>query len=163
LKRRNSRHYVQTRLLQLSAVSPCECESLAFCADQRNCQWGGHPLAPTTDAGRRRVERADFMAIVALDAPDFHTISEFRRCHLAALWRCLCRCSSQAVRAGWAGQARARGAKHKAMSYERMGKRGVELQAEVDGWLKERRTPARTRRSGADGAVRRCRTGSPAS
>jgi hypothetical protein len=31
------------------------------------------------------VERVDFMAIVALDAPDFRTISEFRRRHLAAL------------------------------------------------------------------------------
>ena len=30
-------------------------------------------------------ERVDFMAIVALDAPDFRTISEFRRRHLAAL------------------------------------------------------------------------------
>ena len=31
------------------------------------------------------VERIDFMSIVALDAPDFRTISEFRRRHLAAL------------------------------------------------------------------------------
>ena len=31
------------------------------------------------------VERVDFMAIVALQAPDFHTVSEFRRRHLAAL------------------------------------------------------------------------------
>jgi transposase len=31
------------------------------------------------------VERVDFMAIVALQAPDFRTISEFRRRHLAAL------------------------------------------------------------------------------
>ena len=30
-------------------------------------------------------ERVDFMAIVALDGPDFRTISEFRRRHLAAL------------------------------------------------------------------------------
>jgi transposase len=31
------------------------------------------------------MERVDFMAIVALQAPDFRTISEFRRRHLAAL------------------------------------------------------------------------------
>jgi transposase len=31
------------------------------------------------------VERIDFMSIVALDAPDFRTISEFRRRHLATL------------------------------------------------------------------------------
>ena len=34
---------------------------------------------------RACVERVDFMAIVALDGPDFRTISEFRRRHLAAL------------------------------------------------------------------------------
>ena len=31
------------------------------------------------------MERVDFMALVALQAPDFRTISEFRRRHLAAL------------------------------------------------------------------------------
>jgi transposase len=30
-------------------------------------------------------ERVDFMAIVALQAPDFHTVSEFRHRHLAGL------------------------------------------------------------------------------
>ena len=30
-------------------------------------------------------ERVDFMSIVGFDAPDFHTISEFRRRHLKAL------------------------------------------------------------------------------
>ena len=34
---------------------------------------------------RACTERVDFMAIVALDAPDFRTISEFRRRHLKAL------------------------------------------------------------------------------
>ncbi len=34
---------------------------------------------------RATVERADFMMIVAGDAPDFRTISEFRRRHLKAL------------------------------------------------------------------------------
>jgi Transposase domain (DUF772) len=34
---------------------------------------------------KARMERVDFMAIVALQAPDFRTISEFRRRHLAAL------------------------------------------------------------------------------
>src|SRR6516164_7296495 len=36
------------------------------------------------------VERVDFMAIVTLDEPDFRTISEFRRRHLAALSSCRC-------------------------------------------------------------------------
>jgi transposase len=47
------------------------------------------------------VERVDFMAIVALDAPDFRTISEFRRRHLAALSRCSSRCWSCASGPGW--------------------------------------------------------------
>ena len=34
-------------------------------------------------------ERFDFMSIVALDPPDFRTVSEFRRRHLKALGRCL--------------------------------------------------------------------------
>jgi len=44
------------------------------------------------------------------------------------------------VRAGWAGEActldgtkiKANASKHKAMSYERMGKRAAELEAEVE-------------------------------
>jgi hypothetical protein len=32
-----------------------------------------------------RAERVDFMSIVGFDAPDFRTISEFRKRHLKAL------------------------------------------------------------------------------
>ena len=37
-------------------------------------------------------ERLDFLAVTALNRPDFRTISEFRRRHLAALSDCSCRC-----------------------------------------------------------------------
>ena len=30
-------------------------------------------------------ERVDFMSVVGLDAPDFHTVSDFRKRHLKAL------------------------------------------------------------------------------
>jgi transposase len=89
-------------------------------------------------------ERVDFMAIVALEAPDFRTISEFRRRHLAALSALFVQVLKLCEQAGLVklGQValdgskiKANASKHKAMSYERMNKREAELQAEVDGWL----------------------------
>ena len=91
------------------------------------------------------IERVDFMAIVALDAPDFRTISEFRRRHLAALSALFVQVLKLCERAGLVKlghvaldgtKIKASASKHKAMSYERMSKREAELQAEVDGWLK---------------------------
>jgi transposase len=90
------------------------------------------------------VERVDFMAIVALDAPDFRTISEFRRRHLAALSALFVQVLELCERAGLVKlghvaldgtKIKANASKHKAMSYERMSKRAAELQAQVDGWL----------------------------
>jgi len=91
------------------------------------------------------VERVDFMAIVALDPPDFRTISEFRRRHLAALSALFVQVLKLCERAGLVklghvaldgSKIKANASKHKAMSYERMTKREAELQAEVAGWLK---------------------------
>jgi transposase len=91
------------------------------------------------------IERVDFMAIVALDAPDFRTISEFRRRHLAALSALFVQVLKLCERAGLVKlghvaldgtKIKANASKHKAMSYERMSQREPELQAEVDGWLK---------------------------
>src|SRR6516164_929091 len=90
-------------------------------------------------------ERVDFMSIVALQAPDFRTNSEFRSRHLAALSglfvQVLKLCEQAGlVRLGHVAldgtKIKANASKHKAMSYERMKKREAELQAEVDGWLK---------------------------
>jgi transposase len=90
------------------------------------------------------VERADFMMIVAGDAPDFRTISEFRRRHLKALAALFVQVLQLAEKAGLVKlghvsldgtKIKANASKHKAMSYERMKKREAELAAEVDRWL----------------------------
>jgi transposase len=89
-------------------------------------------------------ERADFMMIVAGDAPDFRTISEFRKRHLQALARLFVQVLKVAEKAGLVKlghvaldgtKIKANASKHKAMSYGRMKKREAELQAEVDRWL----------------------------
>ena len=89
-------------------------------------------------------ERADFMMIVALDAPDFRTISDFRKRHLKALAGLFVQVLKLAEKAGLVKlghvaldgtKIKANASKHKAMSYERMKKREAELKAEVDSWL----------------------------
>ncbi len=90
------------------------------------------------------VERADFMMIVALDAPDFRTISDFRKRHLGALAGLFVQILKLAEATGLVKlghvaldgtKIKANASKHKAMSYERMKKRETELKAEVDRWL----------------------------
>ncbi len=89
-------------------------------------------------------ERLDFQAVTALNRPDFRTISEFRRRHLAALAELFVQVLALCRRAGLVGlghvavdgtKLRANASKHKAMSYGRMGPAGAELAAEVEGWL----------------------------
>jgi transposase len=93
---------------------------------------------------RAAVERADFMMIAAGDAPDFRTISEFRRRHLKALAGLFVQVLKLAERAGLVKlghvsldgtKIKANASRHKAMSYDRMKKREAELKAEVDRWL----------------------------
>lgn len=90
------------------------------------------------------IERVDFMMIVALDAPDFRTISDFRKRHLKALAGLFLQVLQLAAKAGLVKlghvaldgtKLKANASKHKAMSYERMKKRETALQAEVDCWL----------------------------
>jgi transposase len=89
-------------------------------------------------------ERVDFMSIVALDAPDFRTVSEFRRRHLRALGGLFKQILQLCEKAGLVKlghvaldgtKIQANASKHKAMSYERMEKRAAELEAEVAKWL----------------------------
>ena len=93
---------------------------------------------------RAAVERADFMMIVAGDAADFRTISEFRKRHLPALAALFVQVLKLAEKAGLVklghvaldgSKIKANASKHKAMSYARMKQREAELQAEVDRWL----------------------------
>ena len=89
-------------------------------------------------------ERLDFQAVTALNRPDFRTISEFRRRHLAALGELFVQVLALCQKAGLVGlghvavdgtKLRANASKHKAMSYERMVKAEGDLAAEVKGWL----------------------------
>jgi len=89
-------------------------------------------------------ERVDFMSIVALDAPDFRTISDFRRRHLKALGELFTQILRLCEKAGLVKlghvaldgtKIKANASKHKAMSYERMEQRAAELEAEVAKWL----------------------------
>ena len=75
------------------------------------------------------IERADFMMIAALDAPDFRTISDFRKRHLTALAGLFVQVLRLAEKAGLVKlghvaldgtKIKANASKHKAMSYARM-------------------------------------------
>jgi transposase len=88
-------------------------------------------------------ERVDFMSIVGLDAPDFRTISDFRKRHLKALASLFTQVLKLCAQAGLVKlghvaldgtKIKANASKHKAMSYERMAKREAELEAEVARW-----------------------------
>ena len=93
---------------------------------------------------RACIERVDFMLIVAGDPPDFRTISDFRKRHLAALAGLFVQVLRLAETAGLVKlghvaldgtKIKANASKHKAMSYEGMKRREAELQAEVERWL----------------------------
>ncbi len=89
-------------------------------------------------------ERLDFMAVTALNRPDFRTVSAFRRRHLEALGGLfeqvllLCRKAGLAALGHVAldgTKVKANASKHKAMSYGRMTKAEPELAAEIAGWF----------------------------
>jgi transposase len=89
-------------------------------------------------------ERVDFMSMVGLDAPDFRTISDFRKRHLKALSELFLQVLHLCAKAGLAKlghvgldgtKIKANASKHKAMSYGRMEDRAAELEGEVAGWL----------------------------
>jgi transposase len=89
-------------------------------------------------------ERVDFMSVVGLDAPDFRTISDFRKRHLKALGDLFKQVLHLCAKAGLVKlghvaldgtKIKANASKHKAMSYARMEDRAAELEAEVAKWL----------------------------
>jgi transposase len=89
-------------------------------------------------------ERTDFLMIVALDPPNFRTVSEFRRRHSAALSGLFTQVLPLCEKAGLVKlghvaldgtKIKANASKHKAMSYERMTRREKQLAAEVARWL----------------------------
>ena len=89
-------------------------------------------------------ERVDFMAVTAMNRPDFRTIAQFRRRHLKALGELfvqvlrLCRAAGLAKLGHVAldgTRIQANAGLHKAMSYGRMGEAERRLTAEVAAWL----------------------------
>ncbi len=89
-----------------------------------------------------------FRAIVGNDRPDFRTISDFRKIHLAVLTRHPCSLKRCAWPASWAWSSwgnlstdgtkiGANASRHKAMSYGYMNKRTEQLEAEIEQLLKE--------------------------
>jgi len=89
-------------------------------------------------------ERVDMMAVTGLNRPDFRTISDFRKRHLAALSDLfvqvlrLCQAAGL-VKLGHVAvdgtKLRANASRHKAMSYQHMLHREPKLAAEVKSWL----------------------------
>jgi transposase len=89
-------------------------------------------------------ERVDFMAVTAMNRPDFRTIATFRQRHLKALGNLfvqvlkLCRAAGL-VKLGHVSldgtKVRANASVHKAMSYGRMREAEKKLAAEVAAWF----------------------------
>ena len=90
--------------------------------------------------------RVDFMAVAAMQKPDFRTISDFRLRHLGALAGLFQQVLELCVEAGLVKlghvaldgtKVKANASKHKAMSYERMKKTEAELQAQIAAWFEK--------------------------
>ncbi len=91
-------------------------------------------------------ERVDFMAITAMQTPDFRTINDFRSRHAEALQGLFVQVLQLCQEAGLVklghvaldgSKIKANASKHKAMSYGRMKKSEAELQAIVNNWFRQ--------------------------
>jgi transposase len=89
-------------------------------------------------------ERVDFMAVTAMQRPDFRTVSDFRQRHRPALAGLFTQVLALCREAGLAKlghvaldgtKIKANASKHKAMSYGRMKTVEPALAAEVEGWF----------------------------
>ena len=91
-------------------------------------------------------ERVDYMAVTAMQRPDFRTISDFRKRHLSALEGLFVQVLQLCQRSGLVKlghvsldgtKVKANASKHKAMSYDRMRSEEKRLREEVRGWLRK--------------------------
>ena len=91
-------------------------------------------------------ERVDFMAITAMQTPDFRTINDFHSRHSGALQGLFVQVLQLCQEAGLVklghvaldgSKIKANASKHKAMSYGGMNKSEAELQAIVNSWFKQ--------------------------
>lgn len=108
-------------------------------------------------------ERVDVMAVTGLNRPDFRTISDFRKRHLAALSglfvQVLLLCQAAGlVKLGHVAvdgsKLKANASRHKAMSYQHMVRQEPKLAAEVQAWL-DQAAAADAAEDAACGAERR--------
>jgi len=108
-------------------------------------------------------ERVDFMALTALNRPDFRTISDFRKRHRAALSGLFVQVLELCGKAGLVKlghvaldgtKIKANASKHKAMSYGRMDAATAKLEAEVAAWF-ARAAASDAAEDAAHGATRR--------
>jgi transposase len=90
-------------------------------------------------------ERLDFMAVTGLNRPDFRTVSDFRKRHLAGLSGLFVQVLKLCRQAGLAKlghvaldgtKVKANASKHKSMSYQRLGEKEAQLKREVAEWFK---------------------------
>jgi transposase len=90
------------------------------------------------------VTRVDFMAVTAMQQPDFRTVNDFRLRHLEALAELFGQVLELCDKAGLVKlghvaldgtKVQANASKHKAMSYERMKKAEKQLKAEIAEWF----------------------------
>jgi transposase len=106
-------------------------------------------------------QRVDFMAVTALNQPDFRTVSDFRKRHLTALGDLFIQVLQLCQKAGLVTlghvaldgtKMKANASKHKAMSYGRMNRAEKDLKAEVERWFAEAEAidAAEDREYGAD-------------
>ena len=103
-------------------------------------------IYPSRRIAKACQERVDFMAVTGMQRPDFRTVSDFRKRHLAALGELFVQVLRLCQEAGLVKLAhvaldgtkvKANASKHKAMSYQRMKKTEAELEAIVSGWLRQ--------------------------
>jgi len=93
--------------------------------------------------------RVDFMAVTAMQQPDFRTVNKFRLRHLEALASLFGQVLHLCQKAGMVKlghvaldgtKIQANASKHKAMSYERMKKTEKELKADIEKWFADSKT-----------------------
>ena len=91
-------------------------------------------------------QRVDYMALLGMQKPDFRTVNLFRQRHLKALGSLFGQVLGLCAKAGLVKlghvaldgtKMRANASKHKAMSYGRMKKAEVDLQAQVRRWFEK--------------------------
>jgi transposase len=103
-------------------------------------------IYPSRRIAKACQERVDFMAVTGMQTPDFRTINDFRKRHLAALKGLFVQVLRLCQKAGLVKlghvaldgtKVKANASKHKAMSYKRMEKAESELEAIVRSWLRQ--------------------------